>query len=159
MAGILHSSTYLDHLGHFLIIFFKTICYFPNCARGIFGNLRIWVLGRPGMISKWIFLHSCYLQPRYSSNSKSFFGENRKALGNNFYSKSTSVIFFHPVLTSMNLHNLILIKVRRPIFIFRSSRQGEKLFERQKMRKAGDESSKERTSDQVFRKQSTKYYL
>ena len=80
MAGILHLRAFLDHLGHFLIIFFKAVCYFANCARGRFGKLRIWALLRPGIISNRIFLDTCNLQPHYSSNRKSFSEKIKKPL-------------------------------------------------------------------------------
>ena len=91
-----------------MIIFFRTICCFANCARGRFGNLRIWSLVRPCMISKWIFLDTCNLQSRYSSNSMSFSEKIEKPL-EIFDFKSTSVIFFHPVYSSLFFRLVTLI--------------------------------------------------
>ena len=64
------------------MIFFKIVCYFANCEKGKFDNLRI--LGSGGAIYHfdWFFLNTGYLQSLFSCNGKTFLGKKRKALRN-----------------------------------------------------------------------------
>ena len=78
MAGILHKSNFLDHWCPLLMIFFKIVCYFANCARGKCDTLRILGYDEAIYHLEFFFINTYYLQPLCSCNGKNFLKKIKK---------------------------------------------------------------------------------